>query len=367
VQRSNSSTRLRDRNEGSEFSDESLGAPVQATHPGVFGNLRAERIHCAGRKMIELSIDGEEPVVEIGGREVEVVDAADDYVLAECDLNDLADDTAAAFPESLRLQVRSEDGFGTYFFHELHLSHAPAGVAIAFQCHTPNKYWEGRFGLATFVTAINDQARHFENWTVTHVETEDDWKGITPERVVASGDPLRASILQGASELKELLHVAEVALSGLDWKDEYLTDEGLFCTELLDRLLRRMGFLFVRYTHGKKEYGKDFTFSELTQFGDHRHYSLQAKAGDVSGGVNSQIDELLGQISDAFSMPYYELGSKEPRFISTFVIAISGSFTENAREKIVEKMPKGVIGSVYFLDRARITELVERYWRAPSR
>jgi len=31
----------------------------------------------------------------------------------------------------------------------------------------------------------------------------------------------------------------------------------------------------------------------------------------------------------------------------TFVIAISGLFTENAREKIVEKMPKGIIGFVY--------------------
>jgi hypothetical protein len=91
---------------------------------------------------------------------------------------------------------------------------------------------------------------------------------------------------------------------------------------------------------------------------------LQAKAGDVSGGVNATIDELLGQIGDAFAMPYYEVGSKEPRYISTFIIAISGKFTENAREKIVEKMPKGLNGSVYFLDRERLTELVERFWKA---
>jgi hypothetical protein len=103
----------------------------------------------------------------------------------------------------------------------------------------------------------------------------------------------------------------------------------------------------VRYTGGRKEYGKDFTFSEATAFGSHRHYGLQAKAGDVRGGVNADIDELLGQIADAFAMPYYELGSKDPHYISTFIIAISGSFTENAREKIVEKMPKGLIGSVY--------------------
>jgi hypothetical protein len=57
--------------------------------------------------------------------------------------------------------------------------------------------------------------------------------------------------------------------------------------ELVYPLLRRMGFLLVRYTHGKKEYGKDFTFSENTPFGTHRHYGLQAKAGNISGGVNA--------------------------------------------------------------------------------
>jgi len=312
--------------------------------------------------MIKVFTDEEEASVEVAGKVVEILEAADDYILAECGLADLAGETATAFPDDLRLQVHSEDGFGTYFFHTLHLSHDPLGVAMAFECHTPNKYWEGRFGLATFVTAIKDQARHFENWKVTHVETEDDWKAITLERVATSGDSLHGSILQAARELRDILHAAEVALSGLEWKDEYFSDEGLFCRELLYPLLRRMGFLFVRYVHGKKEYGKDFTFSELTPFGDHRHYGLQAKAGDISGGVNSAIDELLGQISDAFAMPYYELGSKDPRYISTFVILVSVSFTENSREKIVAKMPRGTVGSVYFLDRERITELVERFW-----
>ncbi|MEK6407665.1 MAG: hypothetical protein AABN34_11935 [Acidobacteriota bacterium] len=314
--------------------------------------------------MITTTIDEEDVRVEIAGHEADILDAGDDYVRAECALNDLAAETVGDFPQLLQLQIQSEDGFGTYFFHELVLSHAPEGVALEFQCHTPNKYWEGRFGLATFLTAIRDQVPHLDNWQVTHLELEDDWKGITLQRVIGKGDPLQASILSAASDLNNLLHTAEVALSGLQWTGEYSTDEALFCRELLYPLLRRMGFLFVRYTGGRKEYGKDFTFSETSAFGAHRHYGLQAKAGDVRGGVNAAIDELLGQIADAFAMPYYELGSREPRYISTFIIAISGSFTENAREKIVEKMPKGLIGSVYFLDRERITELVERYWNS---
>ncbi len=237
-------------------------------------------------------------------------------------------------------------------------------MVLTFRCHTPNKYWEGQYGLAVYLASIRDELQHHENWKVTEIELEDDWKGITLERTVAFGDPLQAAILAAAADLKVVLHSAEVALSGLPWSDKYLTDEDLFCRELLHPLLRRMGFLFVRYTHGAREYGKDFTFSESTAFGHYRHYGLQAKAGDVSGGVKADIDELLGQIADAFAMPYYDLGSKEPRYISTFIIAVSGKFTANAREKIAEKVARGLVGSVYFLDREMISELVERYWKA---
>lgn len=313
--------------------------------------------------MIEVQREDDDVAVLVGGKHVEILDAGDDYILTQCDLADLANKAAQALPNDLTLQIHSEDGFGTYLFHELELSADQNGTALSFRCHTPNKYWEGQHGLATFLAAVRDQVVHHDTWKITHIELEDDWKGITLERVIAIGDPLLGSIEAAAADLKVLLHTAEVALSGLPWKDEYTNDEDLFCRELLYPLLRRMGFLFVRYTHGKKEYGKDFTFSEGTPFGHHRHYGLQAKTGDVSGAVNAAVDELLGQIADAFSMPYYELGSKDPRFISTFIIAISGKFTENAREKIVEKMPKGVVGSVYFLDRDRITELVERYWK----
>lgn len=313
--------------------------------------------------MIEVQRDGEDVTVLIDGREIDVVDAAEDYILVECELTDLADEASQPFDAHLTLHIQSPEGFGTYFFHELDISAGPDGTVLSFRCHTPNKYWEGQFGLATFLAAIRDEVPRHENWQVTDIELEDDWKGITLSRTVAIGDSLRNSIETAAADLKQLIHNAEVALSGLPWRDEFVADEDSFCRGLLHPLLRRMGFVFVRYTHGKKEYGKDFTFSEATPFGHHRHYGLQAKAGDISGKVNSAVDELLGQIVDAFSMPYYELGSKDPRYISTFIIAISGVFTENAREKIVEKMPKGLVGSVYFLDRERISELVERFWK----
>jgi hypothetical protein len=174
---------------------------------------------------------------------------------------------------------------------------------------------------------------------------------------------IEETLQQTTEILQALIRETEIILDrGIVWKQKYEKDENLFCIEVLSPLLRKMGFLAVRYTHGTQEYGKDFTFSELTKFGELRHYGLQAKAGNISGKVNSQIDEILGQINDAFSMPYYELGSKDARYISVFMVAISGSFTENAKQKLVEKIPKGAIGSVYFIDKEKILELVEKYW-----
>ena len=163
-------------------------------------------------------------------------------------------------------------------------------------------------------------------------------------------------------KLNEVYIMAEIASDKFVWKEEYNNDESLFCTEVIAPLLRKMKYLSVKYSHGKKEYGKDFTFSELTPFGELRYYAMQVKAGNVEGGVNSKIDELIGQLQDSFSMPFYDLDSKEQKYISSFIIAISGKFTENAREKIIYKVPKHLLGNVYFWDKEKILEIIDRYW-----
>jgi hypothetical protein len=124
-----------------------------------------------------------------------------------------------------------------------------------------------------------------------------------------------------------------------------------------------MGYIDVRYRHGTKEYGKDFTFSEQTKFGNLRHFGLQAKAGNLRGNVNADIDEIIGQLNDAFSMSYHEISANETRQISTFIVAISGQYTDNAKDKIIQKIPRHFLGSVYFIDRDKTIELIEKYWK----
>jgi hypothetical protein len=196
---------------------------------------------------------------------------------------------------------------------------------------------------------------------VADKDLEDDWKRL--ELVVpADGTTFQEAISRATTVLRGLESAAMTALAGFQWRIVYETDEALFRQEVIASLLRKMGFVDITQSHGSREYGKDFTFSEMTPFGILRHYGLQAKAGNNSGGNNSQIDEILGQLHDAFSMSYVAVNSGEERHISTFIVAISGRFTQNAKEKIIQKARDGLKGSVYFLDQEKVRELAERFW-----
>ena len=164
------------------------------------------------------------------------------------------------------------------------------------------------------------------------------------------------------ARLKKIHSAVQVSLENVQWKKKYGKNEKTFCLEVLEPLFRKMGFRSIVYNHGAKEFGKDFTFSEFDKFDQTRHYGVQVKAGDVSGEINSKLDEIIGQIEDAFKMPYFSLNPKSPNYITTVLIIISGRFTENAKEKIRYKLDKRLYGSVYFMDKQDILELVQKYW-----
>ncbi len=277
----------------------------------------------ANKKSIVRAVrDNDENIedVVVGNSAAEILDL-NEVIVAKCELSQLKTVTFQDFPQDVVLQIDSSDGFDTYLFHELELGAEDRKPWLRFLCHHPNKYWEGRWGLATLLAAVRDEVSHYDGIEIDHIDLEDDWKQLALRIEVTTG-PMADQINEKAKLIKEILAAAEVGLEGMRWNPEYETNESSFCKEVISPLLRRMGFMAVRYLHGTREYGKDFTFSELSPFGHLRHYGLQAKAGDVSGEVNSAIDEILGQVKDAFVMPYYELGSREPRYISTFIVAM---------------------------------------------
>lgn len=161
----------------------------------------------------------------------------------------------------------------------------------------------------------------------------------------------------------ELSAKSLLALENNPWKPIYLTNEKLFTIEILIPLLKRMNFSSVKYNHGTREFGKDILFSERDKFGSVKHYGVQVKAGDINGKVNSQIDEIIGQIDDCFSVPIKEFGTDNNVFLSEIYIIISGKFTSNAIEKIVWKTPPNFKNRVRYIDYDMVLELIAKYWR----
>ena len=169
----------------------------------------------------------------------------------------------------------------------------------------------------------------------------------------------RKSLDFGLEELDTIFRVTEIELGGFVWNKKYETNEALFSTEIVLPLLNKMNYDNVTYNHGVKEYGKDFIFSETDKFGFVKYTGIQVKTGNLRGNVKSDVDEILAQIDDGFSMPFTLLGSKNPLYISTFIVLISGHFTENAKDKIAEKVNKYLIGNVFFIEKSKIINIIE--------
>lgn len=319
--------------------------------------------------MKDFLIDVENGVLSVGEHEFEIYEVeikGKKTVYCETDLKSISDFNLflSEFPENLNIQISNDTGFGTYLFYAVSITKHKSSFLFDFECNQPNKHWEGNWGLSTFLATLSETVKTSNLAKVDWLDLDNDWKELNIHfNVIDEAFDIKTKVEELSDILKKLIKQTELALSGAVWRKEYETNESLYCTDILYPLLRKMGYLDVRYTHGTKEYGKDFTFSEQTKFGNLRHFGLQAKAGNLRGNVNAEIDEIIGQLNDAFSMSYHEISANETRQISTFIVAISGQYTDNAKDKIIQKIPKHFLGSVYFIDRDKTIELIERYWK----
>lgn len=318
--------------------------------------------------MTKFILNTENYFMSIDGHEFEIVEIEVEgkkTLICETDLKSLSkiNLSVSDFPENLSIEVKDRTGFDTFLFYDLRISKIKETIIFDFECRQPNKYWEGKWGLSTFLATISDTVKAASVAKVDWLDLDDDWKELNLHFKVDKDFNVKTKTEELTKLIKYYIKQAELTLSGAVWRKEFETNEDSYCTDILYPLLRKMGYIDVRYRHGTKEYGKDFTFSEQTKFGNLRHFGLQAKAGNLRGNVNADIDEIIGQLNDAFSMSYHEISANETRQISTFIVAISGQYTANAKEKIIQKTPKHFLGSVYFIDRDKTIELIEKYWK----
>lgn len=155
---------------------------------------------------------------------------------------------------------------------------------------------------------------------------------------------------------KNIIKIAENRLRGIWWLPEFEDDELLFQKFFLAPYFSQLKFEKVIYNHGNQEYGKDFILRTTNIFGEHEHYGVQAKAGNLSGSAKQDIKEIVNQINMAFEVPH-KLIDKTEVFMSKVVIAISGYFTENAKERISRDLERYKFSSLIFLSKRELSSI----------
>jgi len=285
----------------------------------------------------------------------------DDGWLAEVQVDDLKGFNISSIPNGIWLYPLK----GNTIVFEGHISSDKEHAGIAsMNIHIYRKYWDHKFGALQYVNAMKKaiDIRKESEKDVEFIEIDDDGAHIFFRYNIFLFEDI--PIDRAFQRFQEIVHEIEGHTERLlereELSSEILNDEIKFTVEVLLPLFRNMGFIDVRYNHGKREFGKDVTFSEIDKFGIRRNYGMQVKVGDVSGEAGSDIDKIIAQIEDAFSMPYIDTTSREKRYISDLIIAISGRFTENAKDKIIEKINRR---NLYFLDIDKIQELLTLYMK----
>jgi len=240
-------------------------------------------------------------------------------------------------------------------------------VRLDFEDSGNRKYWDGTIGFKTYMETkkgiVEERATQVGDITLIGYEDDGAWihlaysAGVEVEKVSTAVELAEQIIaeIEGATEMR---------LGTELWAPKEADSEKEFTLRTVLPILRKLGFQNVKYNHGKREFGRDVTFARITEFQDLEFWAAQVKFGDVAGAANAEIDSLLAQIDDAFKMPYYDLYTKQRQRIAKLVIVISGKFTENAIEKICEKIESNALrNNIVFIDGEKLATLAEQFRR----
>jgi len=273
-------------------------------------------------------------------------------------------------PVGVSLQICDSHDDDTIFFSTIPFAienTSSSTAVVSMEDSGRRKYWDGEIGFRAYMEIKKSviEERHKEAGDVALVSYEDDGDYIFLTYSFEDDAEYFDEVISHAEQLiLEIDGAAELTI-GIPWKPaDHAKDERDFTLSTVIPLLRKLGFLNVKYNHRNREFGKDIVFARRTEFDDLERWGAQAKLGDISGAANSDMDMIIAQIDDAFKLPYYDVYSKRKETISKLIIVISGKFTDNAIEKICEKIDSHAArNNVVFLDGDRISSIAERFRR----
>ncbi len=238
-------------------------------------------------------------------------------------------------------------------------------VALNFEDAGTRKYWDGKIGFKTYMEAkkavVEDRSAEIKDLKLDSYDDDGAWIHLWYSAEITA-EKLKTAVELAEQIVAEIDGATEMRLGSELWAPTEAENEKEFTLRTVLPILRKLRLQNVRYSHGKREFGKDILFARITEFQEIEHWGAQVKFGDIAGGADAEIDTLLGQIDDAFKMPFYDLYTKQKQRISKLAIIASGKFTENAIEKICEKIESHAVrNNVVFIDGEKLKTLAEQF------
>jgi len=205
-----------------------------------------------------------------------------------------------------------------------------------------------------FMNELKNVCEEFEYAHIYNFELSDEdpmWRSIFLSMMINSLEykSFNEAYDKCTSICNALIEITEKRLQGIWWNKEFEKDEMLFCEMFLTPYFNTLGFEKVIFNHGNLEFGKDYVLITTNLFGDKEYIGVQVKAGNLSGKANGDINEIINQINLCFNVPY-ELKSAEKVYMSKVVIAISGRYTNNAKQIILNTLERYKMTNIIFLD-----------------
>ncbi len=282
-----------------------------------------------------------------------------DEVEFDARIEDVKDVRISSIPKGFIIGIRDVEGFQGLIFAANDERPTPFTLVSV---EAQKSDWFHGFSIKRYFEALKQsiqiRTEHEHDVSVEEISGNNEGFDVMYSAFLKPNMTFANAIRHCLAVMREIQADTERILQKEDISAESLEDEEKFTMEVLLPLFRRMGFLDVHYNHGQKEFGKDITFSEIDKFNQRRNYGVQVKVGDISGRAKSDLNEAINQINEAFPHDYIDTSSRERRFISDFVIAISGHFTDKAKEKIMEEVRAR---NVHFFDIDKIEELLVKY------
>ncbi len=240
-------------------------------------------------------------------------------------------------------------------------------VRLEFEDSGTRKYWNGTIGFKAYMETkkgiVEERTLQVGDITLTGYEDDGAWIHLSYS-AEAEVEKVSTAVELAKQIVEEIEGATEMRLGAELWAPKEADNEKEFTLRTVLPILRKLGFQNVKYNHGKREFGRDVTFARATEFQDLEFWAAQVKFGDVAGGANAEIDGVLAQIEDAFKMPYYDLYTKQRQRIAKMAVIISGKFTENAIEKICEKIESSAVrNNIVFVDGEKLVTLSEQFRR----